>query len=71
MVNSNFYGVDGILMKTTTIQSARAGNIIYLFLLFRRSVERQELEPVIFFILHFLLEIRINHLFFDISIDFR
>lgn len=58
-------------MKTTTIQSARAGNIIYLFLLFRRSVERQELEPVIFFILHFLLEIRINHLFFDISIDFR
>lgn len=47
MVNSNFYGIDGILMKTTNIQSARAGNVIYLCLLFRRSVERQELEPVI------------------------
>ncbi|XP_077301169.1 carnitine O-palmitoyltransferase whd [Arctopsyche grandis] len=46
MVNSNFYGIDGILLNTTFVQSARAGNIIYLCLIFRRLIERQELEPI-------------------------
>ena len=46
MVNSNFYGLDAILVHPTKIQAARAANITYACLLFRRSIERQELEPV-------------------------
>lgn len=46
MVNSNFYGIDAILMHPTKIQSARAASCIYSCLQFRRLIERQELEPV-------------------------
>lgn len=46
MINSNFYGIDAIYLNQTTVQAARAANISYLLLLFRRSVERQELRPV-------------------------
>lgn len=46
MINSNFYGIDAIYMNQTSVQSARAANICYLLLTFRRMVERQELEPV-------------------------
>ncbi|KAK0083381.1 hypothetical protein PV325_008880 [Microctonus aethiopoides] len=46
MVNSNYYGVDAILMHPCTIQVARAANIIHLCLQYRRSIERQELEPI-------------------------
>lgn len=46
MINSNFYGIDAIYLNQTTVQAARAANISYLLLLFRRSVERQELKPV-------------------------
>ena len=48
MVNSNFYGVDAIFMKPTTNQAARAATVTNLLLQFRRLVERQELEPVIY-----------------------
>lgn len=46
MVNSNFYGTDAILMKPTNSQAARAATVIHLCLLFRRLLDRQELEPV-------------------------
>ncbi|KAI5641402.1 choline/Carnitine o-acyltransferase domain-containing protein [Phthorimaea operculella] len=46
MVNSNFYGTDAILMKPTDCQAARAGNVIHLCLLFRRLIDRQDLEPI-------------------------
>lgn len=52
MVNSNFYGIDAILMYPTNVQVARAANVIYSCLQYRRLIERQELEPVskLFFI---------------------
>ncbi|XP_034942285.1 carnitine O-palmitoyltransferase 1, liver isoform isoform X2 [Chelonus insularis] len=46
MVNSNFYGIDAILMHPTKIQAARAANTIHWCLQYRRSIERQELEPI-------------------------
>ncbi|XP_012346720.1 carnitine O-palmitoyltransferase 1, liver isoform isoform X3 [Apis florea] len=47
MVNSNFYGIDAILMYPTNIQVARAANVIYSCLQYRRLIERQELEPIL------------------------
>lgn len=46
MVNSNFYGIDALFLKSSKIQSARAASVINLLLTFRRQVERQELEPI-------------------------
>lgn len=46
MINSNFYGTDAIFMNLTQNQAARAANVIYLLLCFRRSIERQEMQPV-------------------------
>lgn len=46
MVNSNFYGIDALFLKTTNKQSARAAMFTNLLLQFRRLVERQELQPV-------------------------
>lgn len=46
MINSNFYGLDALFLKTTESQSARTGMIVSLLLYFRRLVERQELLPV-------------------------
>ncbi|GAB1604912.1 carnitine O-palmitoyltransferase 1, liver isoform-like [Argonauta hians] len=46
MVNSNFYGVDAVLIDHTAVQVARAANIIYGMLLYRRALERQELKPI-------------------------
>lgn len=46
MVNSNFYGIDAILMHPTKIQAARAATVIHTCLLYRRLIERQEMEPV-------------------------
>ncbi|XP_061927994.1 carnitine O-palmitoyltransferase 1, liver isoform isoform X1 [Apis cerana] len=47
MVNSNFYGIDAILMYPTNVQVARAANVIYSCLQYRRLIERQELEPIL------------------------
>uniref|UniRef100_A0A182SKJ0 carnitine O-palmitoyltransferase n=1 Tax=Anopheles maculatus TaxID=74869 RepID=A0A182SKJ0_9DIPT len=47
MVNSNFYGIDAIFMHPTKVQSARAASVVHLLLQFRRTVERQELEPIL------------------------
>ncbi|XP_032784458.2 carnitine O-palmitoyltransferase 1, liver isoform isoform X2 [Daphnia magna] len=46
MVNSNFYGIDTLFKHPTRNQAARAANIIYEALLFRRAIERSELEPI-------------------------
>lgn len=59
MVNSNFYGIDAILMHPTNVQAARAATVIYTCLQYRRLIERQELEPVSYdffkkFVLNFL-----------------
>ncbi|XP_017757990.1 PREDICTED: carnitine O-palmitoyltransferase 1, liver isoform isoform X1 [Eufriesea mexicana] len=47
MVNSNFYGIDAILMYPTNVQVARAASVIYSCLQYRRLIERQELEPIL------------------------
>ncbi|XP_049811314.1 carnitine O-palmitoyltransferase 1, liver isoform isoform X1 [Schistocerca nitens] len=47
MVNSNFYGIDAILMYPTHVQAARAATLIHGCLQFRRLIERQELEPIL------------------------
>lgn len=60
MVNSNFYGIDAILMHPTKIQEARAASVIYSCLQYRRLIERQELEPVN--ILIFLQFLRIKEI---------
>lgn len=46
IVNSNFYGIDAISLKTTHVQAARAASVVHIALKFRRLIERQELEPV-------------------------
>ncbi|KAK9738042.1 Carnitine O-palmitoyltransferase N-terminus [Popillia japonica] len=47
MINSNFYGIDAILMQPTQVQAARAAAVIHSCLLYRRLVDRQELEPIL------------------------
>lgn len=47
MVNSNFYGVDAIFAHPTKNQAARAANVCHLLLQFRRTVDHQELEPIL------------------------
>lgn len=47
MINSNFYGIDAVLLNPTKNQAARAASTIYTLLVFRRLVERQELEPIL------------------------
>ena len=46
MVNSNFYGIDAILEQPSSVQAARAANITHATMLFRRAIDRQEIEPV-------------------------
>ncbi|XP_044749779.1 carnitine O-palmitoyltransferase 1, liver isoform isoform X2 [Coccinella septempunctata] len=46
MVNSNFYAIDAIQLQMTNVQIARAASTIHSALVFRRLVERQELEPI-------------------------
>lgn len=47
MINSNFYGIDAILMQPTSNQAARAASAINSCLNYRRLVERQEMEPIL------------------------
>ena len=37
---------DAVLLQPTTVQAARAANIAYAMLQFRRSIQREELAPV-------------------------
>uniref|UniRef100_A0A915B095 carnitine O-palmitoyltransferase n=1 Tax=Parascaris univalens TaxID=6257 RepID=A0A915B095_PARUN len=45
MINSNYYGFDTLREHPTHSQSARAANITYAALTFRRMVERQQVKP--------------------------
>lgn len=47
MVNSNFYGLDAVLVHPTKVQAARAANVIYAMLMYRREVDREELNPIL------------------------
>ncbi|KAJ8922373.1 hypothetical protein NQ315_004316 [Exocentrus adspersus] len=47
MINSNFYGTDALLLHPTKNQAARAASTINSLLVFRRLIERQELEPIL------------------------
>lgn len=47
IVNSNFYGIDAVLINPECTQAARAATIISICLQFRRLIERQELEPIL------------------------
>lgn len=47
MINSNFYGIDAIMVQPTYSQAARAASAINSCLIYRRLVERQELEPIL------------------------
>ncbi|XP_042531921.1 carnitine O-palmitoyltransferase 1, liver isoform [Dipodomys spectabilis] len=46
MVNSNYYAMDLLFVKSTHIQAARAGNAIHAMLLYRRKVDREEIKPI-------------------------
>lgn len=45
MINSNYYGFDTLNESPTRLQAARAANITWAALQFRRKVERQEISP--------------------------
>lgn len=45
MINSNYYGFDTLNENPTKNQAARAANITWGALLFRRLIERQEVSP--------------------------
>ncbi|XP_053398248.1 carnitine O-palmitoyltransferase 1, liver isoform-like [Mercenaria mercenaria] len=47
MVNSNYYGVDAILMHPTKVPAARAANVTYVMLQYRRELDREELNPIL------------------------
>ncbi|KAH3723803.1 hypothetical protein DPMN_049597, partial [Dreissena polymorpha] len=47
MVNSNYYGVDAVLMHPTTNAAARAANVTYAMLQYRRELDREELNPIL------------------------
>ncbi|XP_030766076.1 carnitine O-palmitoyltransferase 1, liver isoform isoform X3 [Sitophilus oryzae] len=47
MINSNFYGIDAIMLHPTSNQAARAASIINSLLRFRRLLDRQELDPIL------------------------
>lgn len=47
MVNSNFYGIDALCLTPTTRQTSRAANLVHCAFLFRRSINSQELKPIL------------------------
>lgn len=46
MVNSNYYGIDALLLCPTDKQTSRAANMLYSAIMFRRLIDRQELKPL-------------------------
>lgn len=46
MINSNYYGFDTICEIPTNKQTARAANLTWAALCFRREVEQQKITPV-------------------------
>ncbi|XP_006131705.1 carnitine O-palmitoyltransferase 1, liver isoform isoform X1 [Pelodiscus sinensis] len=46
MVNSNYYAMDFLHVIPTSLQAARAGNVIHATLLYRKKLDRQEIKPL-------------------------
>ncbi|XP_064627097.1 carnitine O-palmitoyltransferase 1, liver isoform-like isoform X2 [Lineus longissimus] len=46
MVNSNFYGLDAILVQPSSVQVARAANVSHAFLTFMNLIDREQLQPI-------------------------
>ncbi|XP_032076741.1 carnitine O-palmitoyltransferase 1, liver isoform isoform X1 [Thamnophis elegans] len=47
MVNSNYFAMDFLYFTPTTVQAARAGNAIHAILLYRRKLDRQQIQPIL------------------------
>ncbi|XP_059180476.1 carnitine O-palmitoyltransferase 1, liver isoform-like isoform X2 [Centropristis striata] len=47
MVNSNYYGMDFMYVTPTPIQAARAGNSLHSLFLYRRKLNKEELQPLL------------------------
>ncbi|NWI90320.1 CPT1A palmitoyltransferase, partial [Pitta sordida] len=47
MVNSNYFAMDFLSLCPTTLQAARAGNVIHAILLYRKKLDRQEIKPIL------------------------
>ncbi|XP_070586071.1 palmitoyl thioesterase CPT1C isoform X2 [Erythrolamprus reginae] len=47
MVNSNYYGMDFLYVTPTPVQAARAGNLVYALLQYRRKLVREEIKPML------------------------
>uniref|UniRef100_A0A8B9PK11 carnitine O-palmitoyltransferase n=1 Tax=Apteryx owenii TaxID=8824 RepID=A0A8B9PK11_APTOW len=47
MVNSNYFAMDFLYLAPTTLQAARAGNVIHAILLYRKKLDRQEIKPIL------------------------
>uniref|UniRef100_A0A8C3B6A8 carnitine O-palmitoyltransferase n=1 Tax=Cyclopterus lumpus TaxID=8103 RepID=A0A8C3B6A8_CYCLU len=46
MVNSNYYAMDFLYVFPTSIQAARAGNAIHAIMLYRRKLDRAQVQPI-------------------------
>ncbi|XP_074854032.1 carnitine O-palmitoyltransferase 1, liver isoform isoform X2 [Carettochelys insculpta] len=46
MVNSNYNAMDFLYVIPSSLQAARAGNVIHAVLLYRRKLDRQEIKPL-------------------------
>ncbi|ELW49003.1 Carnitine O-palmitoyltransferase 1, muscle isoform [Tupaia chinensis] len=46
MVNSNYYVMDLVLVKSTNVQAARLGNVVHAMIMYRRKLDREEIKPV-------------------------
>ncbi|XP_071506916.1 carnitine O-palmitoyltransferase 1, liver isoform-like [Diadema antillarum] len=46
MVNSNYYGMDGIALKPTFYQAARAANVTVALLKFRKKIDHELIKPI-------------------------
>ncbi|XP_062973116.1 carnitine O-palmitoyltransferase 1, liver isoform isoform X2 [Elgaria multicarinata webbii] len=49
MVNSNYFAMDFLYFTPTTVQAARAGNAIHAILLYRRKLDRQQIQPLMIY----------------------
>ncbi|XP_062318683.1 carnitine O-palmitoyltransferase 1, liver isoform isoform X1 [Osmerus eperlanus] len=46
MVNSNYYAMDFLYVFPTNLQAARAGNAIHAIMLYRRKLDRAQIQPI-------------------------
>lgn len=47
MVNSNYYGIDSLTTQKTERPCARAANVAYAILQYRRTIDRETMEPIL------------------------